>query len=109
MRNITILSILALAGCSAAQTAQMQTALSSPAGQLFCAIQVSGGGAVVAGLVDAEASALVPGAAPIAILATGATKSFVDSACKAAGGVPVIPPSNPTTAPQIAVIVPKAS
>ena len=48
-KSIILASLLALGACS---TAQVQTALSSPAGQLFCAIQTSGGGTVVVGLVD---------------------------------------------------------
>lgn len=92
-----------LAGCS---DTQINTALSSPSGQLFCAIQTAGGGTVVAGLIDAEASAVAPGATPIAIIATGATKATVDADCAkaGAGGIAVSPPANPAAAPQIAVV-----
>ncbi len=95
-------AMLALAGCTAAQ---VQSAVTSEPGQLFCAVQAAGGGAIVVGLVDAEATALAPAAAPVAILATNASKAFVDSACAAAGGIAVSPPSNPSVAPQLAVAV----
>ena len=105
MRNISILAgALALAACSAAQ---IQNAATSPAGQLFCAVQTGGGGAIVVGIIDAEASAVVPGAAPVAVIATNAAKSYVDNACAAAGGIPVSPPANPAAAPSVAVVVPK--
>jgi hypothetical protein len=97
-----LLAMLALAGCTAAQ---LQSAAKSPAGQLFCAIQTAGGGAIVVGLINAEASAVVPAAAPVAILATNVSKAFVDSACAAAGGIAVSPPVNPAAAPQVAVSV----
>lgn len=97
---------LALSACS---SAQVQTALSSPAGQLFCAVQTGGGGAVVVGLIDAEASAAIPTAAPIAIIATGAAKATVDADCAKAGGVPVSPPANPAAAPQVAVVTTPAA
>lgn len=106
-KSIILASLLALGACS---TAQVQTALSSPAGQLFCAVQTAGGGTVVVGLVDAEASALAPSAAPIAIIATGAAKTTVDADCASAGksaggtGIAVSPPANPAAAPQIAVV-----
>ncbi len=92
--------LFALAGCT---SAQLQTAASTPAGQLFCAVQTAGGGSIVVGLIDAEASSLAPAAAPVAILATNATKILVDRACAAAGGIAVSPPANPASAPQVAV------
>lgn len=100
MKKIIVLALLALGGCSASQ---VTTALSSPTGQLFCAVQTGGGGAIVVGLIDAEATAASPAAAPIAVLATGAAKATVDSYCAQAGGVAVSPPTNPATVPQVAV------
>jgi hypothetical protein len=103
---------MSLAACTPAQNAQVQTALASPAGQLFCAIQVGGGGTIVVGLINAEATAAVPGAAPVAILATGAAKAQVDADCAAAGksaggtGLAVSPPANPAVVPQVAVVPP---
>jgi hypothetical protein len=97
-----LIALLGLAGCS---WAQVQTAVNSPAGQLFCAVQTAGGGAIVVGLIDAEASALAPAAAPIAIIATNAGKAIVDRACAAAGGIAVSPPPNPAWAPQVAVVL----
>lgn len=101
-------AVLGLAACSAAQ---ITSAASTPAGALFCAIQTAGGGAMVVSVVDAEASAAAPTAAPIAVIATGAAKSFVDNVCAAAGpgGIAVSPPANPAAAPQVAVVVPKSS
>ena len=90
-----------LVGCS---QAQVDTALATPPGQLFCAVQVAGGGAIVVALVDAEASAAAPGAAPVAVIATGLTKAKVDADCAAAGGIAVSPPANPAAAPKRAVV-----
>ena len=98
-------AVIVLGACS--QT-QITTAASSPAGQLFCAIQTSGGGSIVAGLIDAEATAANPLAGQAAVMATGALKSQVDAECAAAGGVAVSPPVNPASAPVIAIVVPKA-
>jgi hypothetical protein len=99
--------VAALSGCGITQ-AQIQAAAASPAGQLFCAIQTNGGGALVVGLIDAEASAISPASEPVAVIATGATKTYVDNACAAAGGIAVSPPANPSSAPSVAVVVPKA-
>src|SRR5271170_7148265 len=90
------LMVLGLAACS---QSQLTSAATSPTGQLFCAIQTQGGGAIVAGMVQAEAGALAPGAAPLVILATGAAKATVDGICAAAGGIAVSPPANPAAAP----------
>jgi hypothetical protein len=109
---ILALIAVALAACSATQ---VNTALQTPTGQLFCAVQTAGGGAVVVGLINAEATAAgvaVPGVAPavpLAVLATGAAKATVDADCAAAGGVAVSPPANPTAAPQVAIVSPKAA
>ena len=108
---------LMLAGCGATITAPIPAsvvkAAETPAGQLFCSIQTAGGGAFVAGLVDAEASAIAPAAAPVAVIATGATKAAVDAACAAAAtstgavsGVPVSPP--PAAVPSVAITIPKS-
>lgn len=103
--NRLILALAAGIALTACTTAQQQAALSSPAGQLFCAIQTGGGGAIVVGLINAELTGAAPGAAPIAVLATGATKAFVDGACAKAGGIAVSPPAVPAAAPQVAVKV----
>lgn len=104
MRKLLNLALpaLLLVGCSPAQNAAVVADMSTPAGQLFCAIQ-GASGTVVAGLIDA--SAVVAGA-PVAIIATGALKAQVDADCAAAGGVAVSPPASPATAPQVAVVVP---
>ena len=73
-------------------------------GALFCAFQAKGGGTVVVGLVDA-AAAMTPFGAPV-VLASGATKAFVDAACALAGpgGIPVVPPA--AAPPQVAIVPP---
>ena len=98
--TVLLVGAALLSGCAADK---ISTALASPPGQLFCAIQTGGGGTIVAGLINAEVTQAAPDAAPIAVLATGATKSAVDKACAAAGGIPVSPPANPAAAPQIAI------
>lgn len=108
--NPTILfaaATLALAGCTADQGTK---ALSTPSGVLFCAIQTSGGGQIIATLVNTAASAAAGAAGGLVVLATGTTKAFVDQACAAAAkstggvaGVPVAPPADATAVPQVAV------
>ena len=102
MKRLALFCLLGAAGCS---HAQVETALATPQGQLFCAVQVNGGGAVVVALIDAEASAATPSAAPIAVIATGLAKAVVDADCAAAGGIAVSPPANPAAAPKLAVVV----
>ena len=108
---LVLASLLISMTLTACSVPQVQTAASSPAGQLFCSIQTSGGGSLVAGIIDAEATALLPpGASPVAVLATNKTAAFVSSKCAAAAasvggvsGVPVSPPANPAAAPVVAV------
>jgi len=95
-------------GCTAAQE---QTALATPAGTLFCRIHQTGGGELTVALADASVMASHPTAAPLALIATGATKLYVDAACAAAapaGGsaVPVPPPTGPAVVPIVAVTPP---
>jgi hypothetical protein len=87
--------------CSPTEKAKIDLAIMSPPGQLFCSIQLAGGGTVVAGVVDAAATAASPGLGPLAVLATGQTKAFVDEACakaaqQVAGGVSGVPVPPPT-------------
>lgn len=105
MKNVAFavgVSTLALMGCNAQQSQQLNTALASPAGQLFCAISTQSG-PIVVGLIQAKAGASA--AAPLAVIATGQTASYVNDLCKQAHGVPVSPPANPAAAPQVAVPV----
>ncbi len=106
------LATLVLSGCSAAQ---QQKALTSPLGALFCRVQLSGGTALVVGAANAAAaSALGASAAfamPVAILAEGQTKAYVDKACAdvaavlaAKAGVPVPPPAVPV--PTVPIVPP---
>ena len=98
------------AACTPQQNTAVQTAtdnaLKSTPGQLFCAIQTTGGGTIVAGIVNASVTAAAPTAAPAAVIATGATKAFIDATCAQAAanaggiaGIPVSPPSSPTSSP----------
>lgn len=74
-------------GCSQSQIAQ---------GQLFCAKIVAGEPMVVA-LADLSG-------APV--LAVGATKAFVDTACDQIDAIPVAPPASPAAAPVVVVTPP---
>src|ERR1039457_3903366 len=103
--TIAACSLLAVTACSGTQ---ITTALSSPNGQLFCAVQTGGGGAIVVGIINAEATVAngamgAPEATPLAVIATGAAKATVDAECAKAGGIAVSPPVNPTTVPQVAI------
>jgi hypothetical protein len=107
-RTILVAALLA-AGCS---VERINADLSTPEGQLFCAINTAGGGTIVAAVVDGAAAG-VPGAEPAAVIATGMTQSFVQQACLAAaratGGVsaiPVVPPANAAAAPRVAAVPP---
>ncbi len=111
---VVVLGAAGLVSCTAAQQAELVAVLSTPPGQLFCALEKNGATTVV-GLIDAEASALVPGSTPVAVLATGALKATVDAECAAAAvsagaasGIAVSPPANPAAVPQLAIITPAA-
>ena len=100
--------------CSPAQQAKTDQVLSSKPGQLFCQVQLAGGGAVLAGVVDAAATAAAPGAEPFVVVATGQTKAFVDAACArvaqqtpgAISGAPVPPPAPAAPVQQVAITAP---
>jgi branched-subunit amino acid ABC-type transport system permease component len=101
--------LAALAGCTVAQNAKVNTALSSPQGQLFCAV-VIGGSPIIMGVVQTASAAVGPAGEAAALLATGATSAFVQNACKQAAanvggtaGAPVSPPANPAAVPLVAV------
>ena len=110
MRRILLCALLAgtLAACT---TAQMQQAAQTPAGQLFCAFQMAGGGTVIGGIVNGAAAGANAGLGAVAVVATGATAAFVNDQCaQAARGLtgavsatPVPPPANPAAVPQVAV------
>jgi hypothetical protein len=87
-----------LTGCT---TAAITAKLATPAGQLYCEIATGGGDTILAGVIDAAASA-VPGAGAVAVIATGATSAAVQADCAAAAkavggtaGVPISPPATP--------------
>jgi hypothetical protein len=103
---LPLAALAALAACSPAQQEKANKLASTPAGQLFCAIQTSSG-PVVAAIVGEKLNAMSPTNGPQAAIATGAAKSVVDATCAAAGGVPAVPPANPAAAPQIAVQLPQ--
>ena len=94
-----------LAGCSVTQQAQF-VADARVAGQLFCAVNTATG-PIIVGLITAAAPAINGPAAPTVILATNASKAFVDAACKAAGGIAVSPPIAAPVVPQVAIIPPE--
>jgi hypothetical protein len=79
--------VMLLAGCTQAQVTRDA--------QLFCGIAAAGGPVTVA-LVDAASPTLEP--------ITVTTRTAVDSACRAAGGIPVAPPQGHV--PTVAVVVP---
>jgi hypothetical protein len=101
--RVAILTAVMSGGLSACSAAM----LASPSGQLFCALQTDGGGSVVVGLIDAEASALLPGAAPVAVLAAGAAQADLDAACAAAaasvGGTGMAVPAPTGPVPNIPI------
>jgi len=70
-----------VAACTPTQQAQTNQVLSSRPGQLFCSIQLAGGGAVIAALVDAGATAAASASRPLVVVAIGQAKAFVDDAC----------------------------
>lgn len=109
-RLIALAAIASLAGCSVAQNAAVTKAMATPPGALFCAIQTTAGPLIVTA-VDAEASALAPASAPVAIIVAGMAKAQVDADCAAAGpgGVAVSPPASTAVVPQVAVVVKQAS
>jgi hypothetical protein len=102
MKPLLVVLALGVAGCS---PTAITTALDTPTGQLFCAVQTGGGGAVVVALIDAAATAAAPAAAPVAVIATGAGQAVVNADCALAKGIPVSPPPLPATAPQVAIVV----
>lgn len=103
MKNIFLLTaLLPLAGCNASSSTTA-TALQSQAGQLFCAIDTAGGGQIVAGVIDADATAAGGATAgEVAVLATNLAQATVQNYCQKAAqavggvsGVPVSPPATP--------------
>jgi hypothetical protein len=103
---------LGLAACSPADDTKIAAALASPTGQLFCKVQMAGGGSMIAGVTDAEATALAPSLAPVAVIATGLAKTRVDDLCNeaavragAVAGTPVPPPLDPALAQLLPVVV----
>ncbi len=103
-----------LAACT---PAQQQKALTSPAGQLFCKLQMTAGPSIIVAVANAAAAqamgATAAFAMPVAVLAEGATKAFVDQACTSAAavlaaraGVPVPPPA--TAVPVVPIVPPVA-
>lgn len=100
--------LIALVVFLVAACAGITSALQSPTGQLFCRVQTEGGGSFIVGLVDAEATALAPPAAPVVVVATGAAKIVVDAECAMVDGVATSPPADVANTPQVAISTPKA-
>jgi hypothetical protein len=123
-RLLLLAAAALLAGCTQAQikqsAADAQVAIQAwapVAGQLFCAIQKNGGGAIIVGVVNAAVASASPGAEPIALVITGVAKTFVDQACdraavaaNATAGFPVVPPpaaaNGTVTVPRVAIVPP---
>jgi uncharacterized protein YjeT (DUF2065 family) len=104
--------IVVVAACTPGADKKIATALRSPPGQLFCSVQMAGGGTMIAGVIDAEASALAPAAAQVAVLATGLGKARVDDLCNEAavrngglGAKAVPPPPDPAMAALLPVVL----
>jgi hypothetical protein len=102
-----LLAATALAACGTSTSTT--TALSSTPGQLFCAIATGGGDTIVAGIIDAAATAKAPSLAPVAVLATNAAAATVQADCAAAAAtegaksaIPVSPPAGPV--PSVAIM-----
>lgn len=111
--TFTVAGLGVLVGLAACTQTQVVKDLGTPSGQLFCAIAASGGGTILAGIVDAAASG--SGAGPVAVFATNATQAAVQADCAAAaaavggtGGVPVSPPAAGATVASVAVLAPQS-
>jgi hypothetical protein len=108
-----VLAIGTLMGCSPGVAPNVQAA-GTKAGQLFCSIQMAGGGSFVAALVATSASVAAPSAGPLIVLATNAGKAAVDADCAkaaagvagASSGVAVSPPASPAPVAQVAITTP---
>lgn len=89
-------------------------AAGTKAGQLFCSIQMAGGGSFVAALVATSASVAAPSAGPLIVLATNAGKAAVDADCAkaaagvagASSGVAVSPPASSAPVAQVTITTP---
>jgi hypothetical protein len=106
MRRIVLAAAFALAGCA---SASVTSALQSPSGQLFCALDTIGG-TTVAAIADASLTAAAPAAAPVGISVIGLAAATVQADCAAAaaatgatGAVPVSPPASPAAAPVVTI------
>jgi hypothetical protein len=87
MRPIVLASLVALAGCTAAQVSTASTILAD--GQLVCAA-----GPTVVKLADLAGQP---------VLAKGASSSFVRSACAVISGIAVSPPAPGTSIPTVTI------
>lgn len=104
--------LLTTAGCGS--PAQNSQTLNTLPGKLFCSIQLAGGGAILANLVDRAATKATPGAGPLVVVATGQTRQYVNDACQAAAqqtpgamsGAPVSPPAASAPVQQLDVVAP---
>ena len=95
IRIAALSALVALAACSAQQTAAVNSVVVQ--GQSYCAIATAAG-PVVAALINAADSK--------AVTVTGKAADLVAKTCAIVNGIPVVPPANPAAAPVIAVAVP---
>jgi hypothetical protein len=113
-----LLLLLLPAGCGT--QAQQSAALATPAGQLFCRVQLSGAASIVVAVVNAAAAGAsgpaAPAVGPLSVIATGAAKADVDAACAAAAvviagqgavGVPTPPPPAGAVVPSVPIVAAK--
>ncbi len=83
MKHVIILAGITLSACTTQQVQQ-----SVMAGQLYCATRQTTVAVQTAG-------------APV--IATGASKAYVDAACAAVQGVAVVPPADPSGVPHVTI------
>jgi hypothetical protein len=82
MKRFTTFAILALAGCTPAQQAQLNSVV--VAGQLFCSVVAGGTGANVVAIATTSN-------VPVSVI--GKTSAEVAAICQLVNGLPVVPPA----------------
>lgn len=104
MKRLIFAGALAVSACAATPPPAIVQAAKTPAGALFCSLQLAGGGAILANVIQVGASSLLTGSAPLVALATNAGKSVVDQTCNdaaaskgAISGTAVSPPTDLNT------------
>jgi hypothetical protein len=102
-RVVGVLCCALLASCAPGSESRV--------GQVFCQLQLAGGGTAIVGLIDLEASALAPAETPVVVAASGLDKTMIDNLCACAGrraganAVAVAAPADPADTGQMGVVV----